>query len=101
MKANTPYILYSENIVNQSVEGYALANKESYNGGYLTGVYTEATVEKGNYVLQNQDENGVAFYLVDSDKFKSGANKAYMTIPASAGAKSFNLDTTATALNKL
>ena len=101
LKANTPYILYSENIVNQSVEGYALANKESYNGGYLTGVYTEATVEKGNYVLQNQDENGVAFYLVDSDKFKSGANKAYMTIPASAGAKSFTLDTTATALNKL
>lgn len=101
LKANTPYILYSENRVNQSVEGYALANKESYNGGYLTGVYTEATVEKGNYVLQNQDENGVAFYLVDSDKFKSGANKAYMTIPASAGAKSFTLDTTATALNKL
>ena len=101
LKANTPYILYSENIVNQSVEGYALANKESYNGGYLTGVYTEATVEKGNYVLQNQDENGVAFYLVDSDTFKSGANKAYMTIPASAGAKSFTLDTTATALNKL
>lgn len=101
LKANTPYILYSENIVNQSVEGYALANKESYNGGYLTGVYTEAIVEKGNYVLQNQDENGVAFYLVDSDNFKSGANKAYMTIPASAGAKSFTLDTTATALNKL
>ena len=85
-EANKPYILYSENEV-QSTEltGWGTATADDYTEGYLTGVYTNAVVPAGSYVLQTPtsgDNAGVqAFYMADGEG-KSSAYRAYVTVPA-------------------
>ena len=87
--ANTPVLLYnsSEELINKSVYGKAVAIEGDPTEGLLTGVYSEdAAIPIDSYVLQTQ--NGVqAFYYVDSSSdVKTTANRAYLKLPAS-GAK--------------
>ena len=80
--ANVPYILYSENGVSETnLTGWGTASAVSYEAGLLTGVYTNAAVPAGKYVLQTQ--GGVqGFYQVDDEEeFTAIPNRAYLTLP--------------------
>lgn len=57
--------------------------------GALTGVWAEASVPEGAYVLQNQNGT-IAFYKVSGSDVKCPANSAYLTASASAKALSIN-----------
>lgn len=89
LAANTPYVLYAESEVAQTVEGIATATATSYADGLLTGVMEQVTVANGanHYVLQNQDGT-VAFYPVQSDDVRCIANRAYLTAEKSSEGKS-------------
>ena len=87
--ANTPYILYSENGVSSTdLTGWGTAAADSYEEGYLTGVFTRTEVPQGSYVLQTQNEKQ-AFYLVNQAGAYSSAYRVYVTVPASNEVKSF------------
>jgi len=83
--ANVPYILYSENgVENKILAGWGTAGADKYKVDLLTGVYTESAVPEGSYVLQTQD--GVqGFYQVEGSDFTAIPYRAYLTAPA-AGA---------------
>jgi len=99
--ANTPYILKASKAVDTTVSGWGTAAATEYTVGYLTGVYTAATIAASvaatetvdgadRYVLQTQEDTQ-AFYKVSAD-FTATANKAYLTVPVAktgAGAKAF------------
>jgi len=99
--ANTPVILYSENIVNETFWGQSLATANSYTAGYLTGVYTPTEVATGNYVLLRKKDTGhIGFYLVNETLPTIKANTCYLTVPASdATMYSFSRDKDATSIN--
>ena len=84
--ANVPYILYSENEVeNTDLTGWGTAGKVNNEAGLLTGVYTNAAVPAGSYVLQTQ--GGVqGFYEVEGDDFIAIPNRAYLTLSSGGGA---------------
>jgi hypothetical protein len=83
--ANTPVLLYSESVVNNTFYGKAIADTPTE--GLLTGVYEATEAPDDSYVLASIN-NKVAFYQVDNEnKPTVGANRAYLTAPA-AGAKS-------------
>lgn len=98
IKANTPYIVFAGAGADAPLAGLGAAYTESiYTEGLLTGVYAETEAPVGSYVLQNQDD-GVAFYLVEEDKDITGApagksnlsvpaNRAYLTAPAGANVR--------------
>ncbi len=84
LEANTPYIVsgdadtYTFAVTARSFDTEATA-------GWLTGVYEETTVEEGNYVLQNQTDEGLAFYIVTEDAAISlGANHCYLTVTSTS-----------------
>ncbi len=85
--ANTPVIVKNTTgeDITQTFSGVVHSN-DSYTEGYLTGVYTAATIAASDgsntrYVLQTQ--GGVqAFYKVASN-FTATANKCYLTVPVS------------------
>ena len=98
--ANTPYILQASKDVNTTVSGWGRGKAIAETAGYLTGVYTAATIAASvdataeadgayRYVLQTQGGTQ-AFYKVNAD-FTATANKAYLTVPVAktAGAKAF------------
>lgn len=100
LKANTPYIVENQNSLDDtsiSIGCRANAFKTSYTDGLLTGVFADTKAPQGSYVLQNQDDK-VAFYLVDSD-ITVPAGKAYLTAPAS-DAKALNFPS-ATAISAI
>jgi hypothetical protein len=68
----------------------------------LTGVYTNTDAPNGSYVLQNND-NRVAFYLVDTSKAtpEVGANRCYLTVPAGARPAFFFDNDETTGINAL
>lgn len=85
--ANVPYILKNttENLVNETVQGYGTAKQDSYPGEALVGYYTSGyDIPASSYVLQTQ--SGVqAFYQVESTMSGKGvANRCYLTLPANA-----------------
>ena len=83
LAANTPYVLKGAE-TDVTLSGYGVAKKNTYDNGQLTGTYTEVTATAGTYVLQNL-EGKVAFYKVAADSEPTiGANRAYLTMPASA-----------------
>ena len=92
-QANVPYILLNTNgsEVKGSLTGWGTAKQDTYNEGYLTGVYTAASVEAGNYVLQTK--GGVqGFYKVTGDALEAIPYRAYLTVPAEI--KAFFFDVT-------
>lgn len=100
LKANTPYIVENQNGFGDAsitLGCYANAFKSSYTNGLLTGVFADTKAPQGSYVLQNQNDQ-VAFYLVDSD-ITVPAGKAYLTAPAS-DAKALNFPS-ATAISAI
>ena len=89
-EANTPYIVYAENGITETLAGLGSAYTDaSYTEGWLTGVYTATAAPVGSYVLQNNDGK-VGFYEVvayneETEKGGQptvGANRAYLTAPA-------------------
>lgn len=97
--ANTPVILESESGLDATTfEGVSVAGTPV--AGVLTGVYEATTAPSGSYVLQNQDK-GVAFYLVDSE-ITVPANRAYLTAPTNtAKALTFSASTAIKAIDAL
>lgn len=90
--ANTPYIVYAESGVNETLSGLGAAYTDAtYTAGLLTGVYAATTATAGTYVLQNNDDL-VGFYQVEAGEEPTvGANRAYLTAPT-AGVKAFFFD---------
>lgn len=89
--AGTPVVVYSAAAVNKEFNGKATKTGETCQEGALVGVYaakTGITAETGytNYVLQNNAQ-GVGFYKVAEGTISLNANRCYMTLATSAGAK--------------
>lgn len=92
--AYCPVLLYAENGFKKTFEDIEMIpGKKTNTWGLLTGTLEPiASVEQGNYLLQNQDGK-VGFYKVNKDGLKLGANRCYLTKSAgSAGVKAFYLD---------
>lgn len=68
--------------------------------GALTGVWAEASVPEGAYVLQNQNGT-IAFYKVSGSDVKCPANSAYLTASASAKALSINFGGSTTGISHI
>lgn len=85
--AFTPYILYSENGIDQTLNGTIDAANypasTSVSDGCITGVLADTQVAAG-YVLQNKGE-GPKFHKIGATPFKVPAGKCYAN-PASANA---------------
>ena len=82
--ANTPVVVSSEEVVNETIKGYSLAIKDSYTVKALTGTYVDMDAPEGSYVLQNQNGK-VGFYQVTSSVIpKVRANRAYLSSGSSA-----------------
>ena len=85
LEANKPYIL--EGTMNEDLTGDAQGTALTYTEGLLTGVYEEQLAPVGKFVLQKNDEK-VGFYKVAEGKQPTmGANRAYLTEPASVEAR--------------
>lgn len=83
LAANTPYVLKGA-VTDVTLSGYGVAKKNTYEKGLLTGTYTAVNATADTYVLQNL-EGKVAFYKVATGSEPTiGANRAYLTMPASA-----------------
>ena len=96
--ANTPVVLYSENVVSEKLTGVSLAEAATYTVGLLTGVYAPVQITEG-YVLQNSQEEGVAFYVVEPTfAMTVPANRAYLTAPSTTEAKVISFGDEATAI---
>ena len=82
--ANTPVVLFSEETVNQTLNGKFVAGTPEE--GALTGTYADIDAPDGKYILQDQRDTGgkVGFYQVDTNAAtpKVRANRAYLTAPA-------------------
>lgn len=98
--ANTPVVLNSDEVVEETVTGVADWVENPTGGTLLTGVYAETAVPVGSYVLQNHDGT-VAFYVVQDIIPKVQAYHAYMTIPSGDGARAYYLNGEATAISTL
>lgn len=103
--ANTPYIVYSESVVNETLEGWGLAKQGAYTEGLLTGAYATTDVPEGSYILLNGDA-GVGFYVVDAHNTytnvpKVNANRCYLTAPAGSKARAFRFDGDATGIQSI
>jgi len=80
--ANVPYILYFENEVantDLTLTGWGTAAATSYPVGLLTGVYTNAPVPAGKYVLQTQDGVQGFYQVAEGDNFEAIPYRAYLT----------------------
>lgn len=66
--ALTPYVVYAEEGISTTFEGFAPESLEATysDGKYMTGVLTAEGVKPmaGSYILQNQQETGIGFYVV-------------------------------------
>lgn len=90
--AHTPVIVYSESASGINEVQFGVATSGTATSKYLTGVYTDTTAPVGSYVLQNQGGR-VGFYQVQAGiQPWVRANRAYLTVPASANVKAFYMD---------
>ena len=90
--AHTPVIVYSESASDINAVQFGVATTGTATSDYLTGVYTDTTAPVGSYVLQNQ-RGRVGFYQVQAGiQPWVRANRAYLTVPASANVKAFYMD---------
>lgn len=94
LTANTPYII--EGAWNETVSNDAQGTALTYKEGLLTGVYADAEVPVGSYVLQKL-EGVVGFYKVAEGKQPNvGENHVYLTVEN--GARAYFLDGEATGI---
>ena len=89
--AHTPVIVYSESATDINAVQFGVATTRTATSKYLTGVYTDTKAPVGSYVLQNQGGR-VGFYHVEGTQPWVRANRAYLTVPASANVKAFYMD---------
>ena len=89
--AHTPVIVYSESTTDINAVQFGVATTGTATSKYLTGVYTDTKAPLGSYVLQNQNGR-VGFYHVEGTQPWVRANRAYLTVPASANVKAFYMD---------
>lgn len=90
--AHTPVIVYSESTTNINEVQFGVATTGTATSKYLTGVYADTSAPVGSYVLQNQ-RGRVGFYQVqEGTQPMVRANRAYLTVPASANVKAFYMD---------
>ena len=84
--ANTPYYIEGEKVGTYVFKGTPIGNSDvtSYTStsGILTGVLVETEIAAGvgNYVLQNQEGKGVAFYNVKTKAKTVPAYRCYITV---------------------
>ena len=104
--AGTPVVVYSETEVNQNFVGVLEKTESTCQAGALVGVYTATsdipatTATNQNYVLQ-KNAAGVGFYKANNN-ISLKANRCYMTLPATSGAKeSFLFDEVVTGINTI
>lgn len=95
-------------LINAAATTYDLAISaeaaEPVSGNLLSGtlIATAVPAETRAYILVNDATDGVGFYLMNNDDRTIGANKAYLTLPASVDATSLSLksdDGTITGIN--
>ena len=95
-------------LINAAATTYELAISaeaaEPVSGNLLSGtlIATAVPAETRAYILVNDATDGVGFYLMNDDDRTIGANKAYLTLPASVDATSLSLksdDGTITGIN--
>lgn len=95
-------------LINAAATTYDLAISaeaaEPVSGNLLSGtlIATAVPAETRAYILVNDATDGVGFYLMKNDDRTIGANKAYLTLPASVDATSLSLksdDGTITGIN--
>lgn len=101
LEANKPYII--EGNWDETLTGDAQGTALTYGNGLLTGVYAATLAPVDSYVLQKNDDV-VGFYKVaENEQPTVGANRAYLTAPAtSGGVKAFFFDEgTATAIQSV
>lgn len=92
ISAHTPVIVYSESASDINAVQFGVATAGNPTSNYLTGVYTDTKAPVGSYVLQNQ-RGRVGFYKVQEGiQPMVRANRAYLTVPASANVKAFYMD---------
>ena len=92
IRAHTPVIVYSESASDINAVQFGVATSGTATSKYLTGVYTDTKAPVGSYVLQNQSGR-VGFYRVQNGTQPwVRANRAYLTVPASANVKAFYMD---------
>lgn len=91
VSAHTPVIVYSESASDINAVQFGVATAGNPTSDYLTGVYTDTKAPVGSYVLQNQNGR-VGFYHVEGTQPWVRANRAYLTVPASANVKAFYMD---------
>lgn len=92
ISAHTPVIVYSESASDINAVQFGVATAGNPTSNYLTGVYTDTEAPVGSYVLQNQSGR-VGFYQVqEGTQPMVRANRAYLTVPASANVKAFYMD---------
>ena len=92
ISAHTPVIVYSESASGINEVQFGVATSGTATSNYLKGVYTDTTAPVGSYVLQNQNGR-VGFYQVQAGiQPWVRANRAYLTVPASANVKAFYMD---------
>ena len=90
--AHTPVIVYSESASDVNAVQFGVAATGNATSAYLKGVYTDTKAPVGSYVLQNQ-RGRVGFYQVQEGiQPMVRANRAYLTVPASANVKAFYMD---------
>lgn len=90
--AHTPVIVYSESASGINEVQFGVATSSTATSKYLTGVYTDTKAPVGSYVLQNQ-RGRVGFYQVQEGiQPMVRANRAYLTVPASANVKAFYME---------
>lgn len=84
IEANTPYIIKGEENT-YSFTGANSSSKNSYNSGFLTGVYASTQIPAGSYMLQSETETS-AFYLIEEGNEQTvNAYNAYLSVPAESG----------------
>ena len=101
--SNTPVLINSnsDTDLNNPLNEESTATEDSYTVGLLTGVYVKTLAPVNSYVLQDGSD-GVGFYKVaDGNQPTVGANRCYLTVPATAKMLSFTDDEEITAIESL
>lgn len=94
LEANVPYIVFAEATdVDLTLTGFGAATKDTYDNGFITGVFAPTTAEVGDYVLQTQ-KGEQKFFQVKTDDITVPAYRAFITGLKGSTAKSigFNFD---------
>lgn len=93
LSANTPYLLYAENMdVDHTLSGYGTAQQPTYSSALLTGTYiSEGNVPDNSYVLQTHDGRQ-GFYRVDNSQqpVYLTSYRAYLNVDGTSSVKSFH-----------